>query len=236
MECPVCFTNTHCSLVCGHGMCLSCAKEWYFKSPEPTCPMCRGRFYFNGFHKYRREWDAEREEAQKAEAFSEAIDVLINFDESDYDDYDEDYEEEYDFFRAGRMTDTAADTPIELEPEWGPPIEPVEDAEEEEDMMPMFEAIADGESEETLFAQDITFFSRTPVEASDLSLTEALQLMEKSYVNLLRSGYSAEDIGFYLNESDFLGGEIISTAARSEFYHDPIHEKTPQIRVHGQGV
>jgi len=43
---------------CGHPMCEGCAREWFTRSADPTCPMCRGPFR----GKIVRKWVQERKE------------------------------------------------------------------------------------------------------------------------------------------------------------------------------
>ena len=51
MECAVCYEvcKGPKRLLCGHTFCTGCIKEWYLKSEEPACPMCRGPLCFRGF-------------------------------------------------------------------------------------------------------------------------------------------------------------------------------------------
>lgn len=49
MECTVCYDRTgDIKVKCGHVFCGPCAKEWFTRNQEPTCPMCRGPFVFKG--------------------------------------------------------------------------------------------------------------------------------------------------------------------------------------------
>jgi len=87
MECPVCYSSTaSCKLVCGHTFCNDCVKEWYHKSDEQNCPMCRKGMYFKGMYKVRKEWDEEAHETRVQEIYAEAINDII-----------EEFEDEPDF-------------------------------------------------------------------------------------------------------------------------------------------
>lgn len=87
MECPVCYCETACChLVCGHSFCKGCTKEWWLKSAENNCPMCRAPLYFKGLRNMTERWEEEREEKMKeavyTKIFNEITDVLEeNFDE-----------------------------------------------------------------------------------------------------------------------------------------------------------
>ena len=62
-ECAVCYSATaNCTLVCKHAFCKDCVKEWYHKSDDPTCPMCRRAMYFKGMYKVAETWEKERNE------------------------------------------------------------------------------------------------------------------------------------------------------------------------------
>ena len=79
MECSICYEECkgrQKRLVCGHVFCTGCIKEWYFKSEEPACPMCRGPLYFRGF--LSAGWSQEKEEmTDDDELFQQVVDHLI---------------------------------------------------------------------------------------------------------------------------------------------------------------
>jgi hypothetical protein len=82
-ECPVCYSaNASCKLVCGHGFCNACVKTWYFKSEEPSCPMCRRKMYFKGMWKLTDEWIQERIDQKNQTMFGEAFEDIFD-EESD---------------------------------------------------------------------------------------------------------------------------------------------------------
>jgi hypothetical protein len=88
MECPVCYSDDACChLVCGHSFCQGCTKEWWLKSSEPNCPMCRAPLYFKGMRKVADRWENERDEKMKesvyARVFNEILEVLEENDEFD---------------------------------------------------------------------------------------------------------------------------------------------------------
>lgn len=63
MECPVCYNPTTNKLFCGHLLCKSCVKEWYFKSTDLcNCPMCRKPVYYKGFPDMVKQWQEEKNE------------------------------------------------------------------------------------------------------------------------------------------------------------------------------
>ena len=77
-ECPVCYGDkTSCKLVCGHSFCNACVKAWYFKSEEPSCPMCRRKMYFEGMWKLTDEWIRERVDQKNQEFFGEAFEDIF---------------------------------------------------------------------------------------------------------------------------------------------------------------
>lgn len=79
MECPVCYTcNANCHLVCGHSFCRDCVKEWWMKSSECNCPMCRKPLYFKGLYSKQKEWEEEREEKILQSAYSTLFDELLS--------------------------------------------------------------------------------------------------------------------------------------------------------------
>ena len=87
MECPVCYSSAaSCNLVCGHAFCNDCVKEWYNKSDEQNCPMCRKGMYFKGMYKVRKEWDKEARDAHIQEIYAGAVNDII-----------EEFEDEPDF-------------------------------------------------------------------------------------------------------------------------------------------
>jgi hypothetical protein len=69
--------------VCGHGFCRDCVKTWYFKSDEPTCPMCRRAMYFKGMSKVVEVWEQDRLDKKNEDAFNQAFEDI--FDEEDLD-------------------------------------------------------------------------------------------------------------------------------------------------------
>jgi len=84
-ECPVCYGDkTSCKLVCGHSFCNTCVKAWYFKSEEPSCPMCRRKMYFKGMWKLTNNWIQERVDQKNQEFFGEAFEDIFE-EESDSD-------------------------------------------------------------------------------------------------------------------------------------------------------
>lgn len=87
-ECAVCYSSAaNCKLVCKHAFCKGCVKEWYHKSDDPTCPLCRRAMYFKGMHRVVSEWEQERIDQKNQEVFNQAFDEI-------FEDEDEDYSEE----------------------------------------------------------------------------------------------------------------------------------------------
>ena len=95
-DCSICYevcTGPK-KLICGHVFCTGCIKEWYLKSDEPACPMCRGPLYFRGF--LRSGWREEKEgKVDDDETFIRVFDWMISdrfsqFEEEDLipDEYD----------------------------------------------------------------------------------------------------------------------------------------------------
>ena len=79
MECPVCYTcNANCHLVCGHSFCRDCVKEWWMKSSECNCPMCRSPLYFKGLYSKQKEWKEEREKNILQSAYSTLFNELLS--------------------------------------------------------------------------------------------------------------------------------------------------------------
>ena len=110
-ECPVCYcNNATCKLVCNHSFCKGCVKTWYFKSEEPSCPMCRRDMYFKGMHRVVRDWEDERILKKNEDAFDKAFDEIFEetaeFDDSSsyegsdsdssWESWDEELDEELD--------------------------------------------------------------------------------------------------------------------------------------------
>ena len=87
-ECTVCYSaDANCKLVCKHAFCKGCVKEWYHKSEDPTCPMCRRAMYFKGMHKVVNEWEQERADKRNEDVFSQAFDEIFEEDDSDDESY-----------------------------------------------------------------------------------------------------------------------------------------------------
>ena len=85
-DCGVCYTNEpRCKLVCGHAFCYQCVKNWYQKSEEPSCPMCRGSLYFRNMMAHVDRWIDERIDAYNEECFNAALEEI--FDEDDLEFY-----------------------------------------------------------------------------------------------------------------------------------------------------
>lgn len=79
MECPVCFSNkTNCTLTCGHSFCMDCVKNWWMKSNECNCPMCRKSMYFRGMNNKVKEWNEEREHSIIQSAYSKLFDEIYD--------------------------------------------------------------------------------------------------------------------------------------------------------------
>ena len=80
-ECAVCYSaNANCKLVCKHAFCKDCIKEWYHKSDDPTCPMCRRAMYFKGMHKVVASWEQDRIDKRNEEVFGQAFDQIFEED------------------------------------------------------------------------------------------------------------------------------------------------------------
>lgn len=78
MECPVCYSaDACCHLVCGHSFCGGCTKEWWLKSAESNCPMCRAPLYFRGLRKMAERWEEEREEKMKEAVYTKIFNEII---------------------------------------------------------------------------------------------------------------------------------------------------------------
>lgn len=56
---------------CGHPMCEGCAKEWFLRSSEPTCPLCRGPFR----GRIVRKWVQEKQE--RDEVFEAGLEMIL---------------------------------------------------------------------------------------------------------------------------------------------------------------
>jgi hypothetical protein len=85
-DCGVCYANEpRCKLVCGHAFCYQCVKNWYQKSDEPSCPMCRGSLYFRSMRTHVEKWEHERVDAYNEECFNQVFESL--FDEDDLEFY-----------------------------------------------------------------------------------------------------------------------------------------------------
>ena len=84
-DCGVCYTNEpRCKLVCGHAFCYQCVKNWYQKSEEPSCPMCRGSLYFRNMMSHVDRWIDERIEAYNEECFNAALEEIFNEDDLEF--------------------------------------------------------------------------------------------------------------------------------------------------------
>lgn len=79
MECPICYDECHktCKLVCGHSLCMSCVREWWKKSEEPTCPMCRNNLYFRGMRHTVSRWGDEYEDPDTVELWDDMCTYLL---------------------------------------------------------------------------------------------------------------------------------------------------------------
>ena len=80
MECPICYSCApQVTLVCGHCFCNECTKEWYLKCQhdQPSCPMCRGAFYFKGMRNTAKQWDEERIDKQYQQVFEKVFEELL---------------------------------------------------------------------------------------------------------------------------------------------------------------
>lgn len=79
-ECSICYEEecTHTKkLLCGHEFCVGCSKEWFLKSEDPRCPMCRRPFWFRGLS--RSSWLKEKREGNEDPdgTFPELFDMLL---------------------------------------------------------------------------------------------------------------------------------------------------------------
>lgn len=91
MECPICYCDdAKCHLVCGHSFCQGCTKEWWLKSCEPNCPMCRAPLYFKGMRNVVERWDKEREEKMIESVYARVFnEILEELEEGDgFDRFD----------------------------------------------------------------------------------------------------------------------------------------------------
>lgn len=89
-DCGVCYTNEpRCKLVCGHAFCYQCVKNWYQKSEDPSCPMCRGSLYFRNMRCHVDKWEDERVAAYNEECFNEALEQIFDEDDLEYYGTDE---------------------------------------------------------------------------------------------------------------------------------------------------
>lgn len=81
MECAVCYEtcNKPKHLNCGHDFCTSCIKEWFLRSEERGCPMCRRPINFRGL--LSSGWLQEREETQESDEsfFTDMFEDCIDF-------------------------------------------------------------------------------------------------------------------------------------------------------------
>ena len=83
-ECPVCYCeDAKCHLVCGHSFCHGCTKEWWLKSPEANCPMCRAPLYFRGMRRVAERWEYERGEKMKDTVYSRIFNEILEILEED---------------------------------------------------------------------------------------------------------------------------------------------------------
>lgn len=78
MECPICYESISkgTTLKCGHCLHTKCLKEWYMKSEEPSCPLCR-HFVF------KVDWEKQKCESDDEEVLIDYIDTM--FDEAPVD-------------------------------------------------------------------------------------------------------------------------------------------------------
>jgi hypothetical protein len=84
-DCSVCYTNEpRCKLVCGHAFCYQCVKNWYQKSDEPSCPMCRGSLYFRNMRCHIDKWEDERVEAHNQECFNNVLETFFDEEELEF--------------------------------------------------------------------------------------------------------------------------------------------------------
>lgn len=84
-DCGVCYTNEpRCKLVCGHAFCYQCVKNWYQKSDEPSCPMCRGSLYFRNMRKHLDKWEDERADAHNEECFNNVFEEIFDAEELEF--------------------------------------------------------------------------------------------------------------------------------------------------------
>lgn len=77
-ECSICYEE-QCKhtkkLICGHEFCVACSKEWFLKSEDPKCPMCRRPFWFRGLS--HSSWWKEKEEGDD-DKFQQLFDMLLD--------------------------------------------------------------------------------------------------------------------------------------------------------------
>jgi len=125
MECPVCYcNNASCKLVCGHSFCKGCVKTWYFKSDEPSCPMCRRDMYFKGMHRVSKEWEEERALKKNEDAFNQAFeDIFDEIEDSGSESSWESWDEELDSEEDEHVTQSVSDNEDEVRDESAPQIE-----------------------------------------------------------------------------------------------------------------
>ena len=89
MECPVCYyEEACCHFVCGHSFCKGCTKEWWLKSTESNCPMCRAPIYFKGLRNMAERWEEEREEKIKEAVYTKIFNEIIEDLGEDFDEMD----------------------------------------------------------------------------------------------------------------------------------------------------
>jgi len=131
-ECAVCYSAVaNCTLVCKHAFCKDCVKEWYHKSDDPTCPMCRRAMYFKGMYKVAETWEQERNDKKNEDVFNEAFEAIFEGDEfSSDEDTESDAESDvsWETWGGSQMDelDVATDEVTSLEipittPLWSPP-------------------------------------------------------------------------------------------------------------------
>jgi hypothetical protein len=92
MECSVCYEacGKQKSLRCGHVFCNTCIKEWYLKSEDPACPMCRRPIWFRGL--LSSGWLQERQETKEGNVPNDLFEYYFNH---LLEDYEVDMEEGY---------------------------------------------------------------------------------------------------------------------------------------------
>ena len=115
-ECAVCYSATaNCTLVCKHAFCKDCVKEWYHKSDDPTCPMCRRAMYFKGMYKVAETWEKERNDKKNEDVFNEAFEAIFEEEDVTMEDSDSDAESDVSWETWGGSQMDELDVAIEEE-------------------------------------------------------------------------------------------------------------------------